>query len=65
MAKRSRQTRKKRARQSVKITIRPQATQPTELDLHEYAYVIRDLRRVAIVAVVMFALLIALSFFIR
>jgi hypothetical protein len=33
--------------------------------LHEYDYVVADLRRVAIVAAAMFALLIALSFFIR
>ena len=65
MAKRSRQTRKRRARQSIKVTIKPQDTETTELDLHEYDYVIRDLRRVAIVAVAMFSLLIALSFFIR
>ena len=35
------------------------------LDSHEYRYVTEDLRRVAILAGAMFALLIALSFFIR
>ena len=39
-------------------------TQQTS-DLNEYKYVIADLKRVAILAAAMFALLIALSFFIR
>jgi hypothetical protein len=38
---------------------------PATPDFHEYAYVITDLRRVAILAAAMFGLLIALSFFIR
>jgi hypothetical protein len=37
----------------------------SEPDTPEYKYVIDDLRRVIILAVAMFALLIALSFFIR
>lgn len=36
-----------------------------DLDLAEYAYVVRDLRRVALLAGLMFALLVALSFLLR
>ncbi len=75
MAKKSRRARK-RARKNVASSVsqpmdrRVPATEapPVEQvipDFHEYHYVITDLKRVAILAFAMFALLIALSFFIR
>jgi hypothetical protein len=41
------------------------AAEPPRPDLHEYEYVFGDLKRVAILAAALFALLIGLSFFIR
>ena len=71
MAKQSRRSRKGRARRKTTISttsssIEAQSAQKPEETLHpgEYAYVIADLRRVAILAAAMFALLIALSFFV-
>ena len=43
----------------------PTPAQAEPSGLREYAYVVGDLKRVTILAVAMFALLIALSFFIR
>ena len=72
MAKKSRRARK-RARQSTslsqttaKIVAQPQAlAQESGVpDMEEYGYVFTDLRRVAILALAIFALLIGLSFFI-
>jgi hypothetical protein len=76
MAKKSRRARKRNARQQALAqrvgrpavsAIKPavQAPEPARPDFHEYRYVITDLKRVAILAASMFALLIALSFFIR
>jgi hypothetical protein len=45
--------------------LRIDAATEDELDLGEYAYVVRDLRRVALLAGLVFALLIALSFLLR
>jgi hypothetical protein len=45
-----------------KIVLRIESTEQAESDMAEYAYVIRDLRRVALLAGMMFSLLIALSF---
>ena len=73
MAKKSRRTRKKSARNvsrgavqaakatetAVAATAEPAAEQP------EYRYVVADLRQVVILAAAMFALLIGLSFFIN
>ena len=76
MAKKSRRARKRNARQRtvVQSAGRPavsvtktavQAPEPARPDFQEYRYVITDLKRVAILAASMFALLIALSFLIR
>ena len=45
-----------------KIVLRIESTEQADGDMAEYAYVIRDLRRVALLAGMMFSLLIALSF---
>ena len=75
MAKRSRRSRKDKARQQRISRTAEQAPArigadspavPAEPSYSgEYEYVIADLRRVAVLAAAMFALLIALSFFIR
>ena len=75
MAKRSRRSRKKSSRnvsrrvtkaQSPGTTAPSAAAAPTAVpDSQEYAYVIADLKRVAILAAGVFALLIGLSFFVR
>ena len=74
MAKKSRRARKRaRARAtygagqtSAPAEATPVRDQPQELpDTQAYRYVVDDLRRVAILAAAVFALLIALSFFIR
>jgi hypothetical protein len=65
MAKTSRRTRKSRANQNNRVVVRierPEEAPPSSLA--EYSYVVADLKRVALLAAVMFALLIALSFFI-
>ena len=72
MAKKSRRARKKSGRSVSRTAV--QAVQATETtaaatvesaaDQHEYAYVITDLRQVAVLAAAMFALLVGLSFFI-
>lgn len=73
MSKRSRRARKGKQRAAasaagrssqVSAPVEPTA-KPDEPGLHEYTYVITDLRRVTILATAMFALLVALSFFIR
>ena len=73
MAKKSRRARRKKSRSvsrapvasvSVAETAAPEATAEAPADLHEYAYVMVDIRNVAILAAAMFALLIVLSFFI-
>jgi hypothetical protein len=55
------------ASQAVPIvpTLAATAAEPPRPDLHEYEYVFGDLKRVAILAAALFALLIGLSFFIR
>jgi hypothetical protein len=58
MTKKSSQTSK------VRLEMPKTPTQQTS-DLNDYKYVVTDLKRVAILAAAMFALLIALSFFIR
>ena len=59
-------TKKRRARSTPKVKLEmPSAPVQQTPDLNEYRYVITDLRRVAILAAAMFALLIVLSFFIR
>ena len=45
------------------LRISPPSEHSTDLD--EYAYVVRDLRRVGVLAGLMFALLIGLSFLLR
>jgi hypothetical protein len=45
-----------------KIVLRIKSTDEADSDMAEYAYVIRDLRRVGLLAGMMFSLLIALSF---
>ena len=72
MAKRSRRSRKNRAReQRISRTAEPTpskmetgspAAPPASLQSGQYEYVITDLKRVGILAAAMFALLIALSF---
>jgi len=47
------------------MVLRIDPSDETDADLAEYAYVVRDLRRVALLAGLMFALLIALSFLLR
>jgi hypothetical protein len=71
MAKKSRSARKKSARKvstaataaATDAGVSSAAVEPAA-DANEYAYVTADLRRVAILAGAMFALLIGLSFFI-
>jgi len=72
MSKKSRRAKRNRGRATRSKPIPPvvQGTsipsqEPLAPDFSEYRYVIADLRRVAIVAIAMFALLIALSFLIR
>jgi hypothetical protein len=48
-----------------KMVLRIKPADETDADITEYAYVIRDLRRVALLAGLMFSLLIALSFVLR
>lgn len=69
MAKKSRRNRKKsagrvRPLKSVRVET-PLAEEHTTPDFVEYRYVVTDLKRLAILATAMFALLIVLSFFIR
>ena len=66
MAKKSRRTRNKSSRkvsQAAAAAAVVAAIEPAA-DRQEYAYVVADLRQVAILAAAMFALLIGLSFFI-
>ena len=72
MAKKSRRARKKSARSVSRAAVQAAgagkpaaaaAVEPAD-DRQEYAYVIADLRQVAILAAAMFVLLVALSFFI-
>jgi hypothetical protein len=69
MAKKSRRNRKKsagrvRPLKSVRVET-SLAEEHTTPDFVEYRYVVTDLKRLAILATAMFALLIVLSFFIR
>jgi hypothetical protein len=48
-----------------KVVLSIKSEDPTDSDMAEYAYVIQDLRRVALLAGMMFSLLIALSFLLR
>ena len=65
MAKKSRRThRKSRARKSDRVVVRiERVEEAAPSTLEEYSYVVADLKRVALLATAMFALLIALSFF--
>lgn len=76
MAKKSRRARKRqgKTRSAPKsdrqtspagLAARPSELRSTAFDLEDYQYVVADLRRVAILAAAMFALLVALSFFLR
>ena len=79
MAKKSRRSRRRRKAVARRHEPRPQAPQKTRqvaasaeavtkarVDLaQQYAYVFTDLRRIAIIAAVMFALLFALAFLLR
>jgi len=73
MAKKSRRARKKKARNvsrgaavvSAAETAAPEAAAEAAADRPEYAYVVADIRQVAILAAAMFVLLVGLSFFIR
>ena len=65
MAKKSRRTHKPRANQDDRVVVRiERAEEAPPASLEEYSYVVADLKRVALLATAMFALLIALSFFI-
>ena len=66
MAKKSRRARKRTLRSvsQAAVSAAPVAVAETVSDQEEYGYVVTDLRNVAILAAVMFALLIGLSFFI-
>jgi hypothetical protein len=66
MAKKSRRARKSSRKVSASATNRTKAAAAAEpaADRQEYAYVVADIRQVAILAAAMFALLIGLSFFI-
>jgi len=48
-----------------RMVLRIDPSDEGDADLAEYAYVVRDLRRVALLAGLMFALLIGLSFLLR
>ncbi len=69
MSKKSRRARKKqaiRATNQATMTLEMPAQETNEaVDFSEYRYVITDLRRVMVLAAIMFALLVGLSFFIR
>ena len=75
MAKKSRRARKKTSRNVSRAVVGAQAAQVAvssaqgsvaepAADRQEYAYVVADIRQVAILAAAMFVLLIGLSFFI-
>jgi len=67
MSKKSRRARKKPSRtvsQAATEAAAAAAVAEPAADRQEYAYVVADLKRVAILAAAMFALLIGLSFFI-
>ena len=75
MAKKSRRARSKTARKVSRGVASPQVTQSVvssaqvsavepAAERQEYAYVVADIRQVAILAAAMFALLIGLSFFV-
>jgi hypothetical protein len=65
MSKRSRRGRPRTTRRPITVQPPAPAEAQEQPDFSEYSYVITDLRRVAILAAAMFALLIALSLFIR
>lgn len=48
-----------------KVVLRIDSADRQDEDLSEYAYVVRDLRRVALLAGLVFALLIGLSYILR
>jgi hypothetical protein len=54
-----------KSRSQDKIVLSIKSGDQADSDMAEYAYVIRDLRRVALLAGMMFSLLIALSFLLR
>lgn len=65
MAKKSRRTHRSRANPDNRVVVRiERAEEAAPSSLAEYSYVVADLKRVALLATAMFALLIALSFFI-
>ena len=65
MSKQSRRGRTRATQRPIVAQPSAPAEAPEEPDFGEYSYVIADLKRVAILAGAMFALLVALSFFIR
>lgn len=67
MSKKSRRTRKTPSRSLPQVAAETAATAAVvepAADQHEYAYVVANLKRVAVLAAAMFALLVGLSFFI-
>ena len=72
MAKKSRRTRRKVRQQQPAQVLQPASSKAADMsasgtvDLsQEYAYVFTDLRRIAIIAAIMFALLFVLAFALR
>lgn len=65
MSKRSRRSATRTGRRPTVVQPPVPAQVEEQTDFGEYSYVIADLRRVAILAAAMLALLIVLSFFIR
>ncbi len=61
MAKKARRVRRKRSKIEASAPTQQQAETEEEQLKEEYAYVIKDLRRIAILATAMFALLILLN----
>jgi len=61
MAKKARRVRRKRSKIETSAPTQQQAETEEEQLKEEYAYVIKDLRRIAILAAAMFALLILLN----
>jgi len=78
MAKKTKRSRRKVARTTAaetrrdqptpvaKATVLPRASAPAKVDLaREYSYVFTDLRKIAIIAAIMFVLLFALAFVLK
>ena len=61
MAKKARRVRRKRSKIEASTPAQQQGETEEEQLMEEYAYVTKDLRRIAVLAAVMFALLILLN----